>query len=197
MDQDILDDLSFLMESPTLVRPFLRHTAFDIWRQRFSIVTVPGSLRKGLCTPAMHGYWQAIMTSFEQELAGSRSFSLIPPEGLGMVVLPNPRLLLPSKSMLAYARKQNRSAIFEWDKEKKGWYWHIGVYPPGWEKKVKVINVPAPVKKGPTKLKSANKPKSATPRLPIDATPANRTRGSKRKTTPHPVLAIERRIRHF
>ena len=76
------------MESPTLVRPFLRHTAFDIWRQRFSIVTVPGSLKEGLCTPAMHGYWQAVMTSFEQELAGSRSFSLIPPEGLGMVVSP-------------------------------------------------------------------------------------------------------------
>ena len=163
------------MESPTLVRPFLRHTAFDIWRQRFSIVTVPGSLKEGLCTPAMHGYWQAVMTSFEQELAGSRSFSLIPPEGLGMVVSPNPRLLLPSKSVLAYARKQNRSAIFEWDKEKKGWYWHTGVYPPSWEKKVKVINVPAPIKKGPTKLKSANKPKSATPRPPIDATPASRT----------------------
>ena len=175
MDQDILDDLSFLMESPTLVRPFLRHTAFDIWRQRFSIVTVPGSLRKGLCTPAMHGYWQAIMTSFEQELAGSRSFSLIPPEGLGMVVLPNPRLLLPSKSMLAYARKQNRSAIFEWDEEKKGWYWHISVYPPGWEKKVKVINVPAPIKKGPTKLKSASKPKSTTPQPPTDATPTSST----------------------
>ena len=113
-----------------MVRPFLRHTAFDIWRQRFSIVTVPGSLRKGLCTPAMHGYWQAVMTSFEQELAGSRSFSLIPPEGLGMVVLPNLRLLLPSKSMLAYARKQNWSAIFEWDEEEKGWYWHTSVYPP-------------------------------------------------------------------
>ena len=29
LDQDIPDDLSFLMESPTSVRPFLRHTAFD------------------------------------------------------------------------------------------------------------------------------------------------------------------------
>ena len=27
------------------------------------------------------------MTSFEQELVGSRGFSLIPPEGLGMVIL--------------------------------------------------------------------------------------------------------------
>ena len=62
------------------------------------------------------------MTLFEQELVGSRDFSLIPLEGLGMVVSPNPRLLLPSKSMLAYAKKQNRSAIFEWDKEEKGWY---------------------------------------------------------------------------
>ena len=71
------------------------------------------------------------MTSFEQELAGGRGFSLITPEGLSMVVSPNPRLLLPSKSVLAYARKQNWSAIFEWDEEKKGWYWHTGVYPPG------------------------------------------------------------------
>ena len=137
------------------------------------------------------------MTSFGQELVGSRSFSLIPPEGLGMVVSPNPRLLLPSKSVLAYTRKQNRSAIFESDEEEKGWSWHTGVYPSGWERKVKVINVPAPVKKGPTKLKYANKPKSATPRPPVDATPASRTQGSKRKTTPHPALAIEQRVRYF
>ena len=65
LDQDILDDFSFLIESPTSVRPFLRHTAFDFWRQCFSAVTVPGSLREGLCTPVMHGYWQAVMTSFE------------------------------------------------------------------------------------------------------------------------------------
>ena len=45
----------------------------------------------------MHGYWQAVMTLFEQELAGSRGFSLIPLEGLSMVVSPNPQLLLPSK----------------------------------------------------------------------------------------------------
>ena len=90
LDQDIPDDLSFLMESPTSVRPFLRHTAFDFWRWRFSAVTVPGSLREGLCTPAMHGYWQAVITSFEQELVGSRGFSLIPPKGLGMVVSPKP-----------------------------------------------------------------------------------------------------------
>ena len=90
LDRDIPDDLSFLMESPTSVRPFLRHTAFDFWRRRFSAVTVPGSLRESLCTPAMHGYWQAVITSFEQELVGSRGFSLIPPKGLGMVVSPKP-----------------------------------------------------------------------------------------------------------
>ena len=53
------------------------------------------------------------MTTFVDELAGSRGFSLIPPDGLGMVVSVNPRLLLPSKSVLAYAKKQSRSAIFE------------------------------------------------------------------------------------
>ena len=105
LDQDIPDDLSFLMESPTSIRPFLRHTALDFWRQHFSVVTILGSLREGLCTSTMHGYWQAVMTSFEQELVGSYGFSLIPLEGLGMVVSPNLRLLLPSKSVLAYARK--------------------------------------------------------------------------------------------
>ena len=113
LDQDILDDLSFLMESPTLVQPFLRHTAFEFWRQCFKAITVLGSLWEGFCTPAMHGYWQAVMTSFEQELVGSHGFSLIPPDGLNMVILANPRLLLPSKSVLAYTRKQNPSAIFE------------------------------------------------------------------------------------
>ena len=38
----------------------------------------------------MHGYWQAAMTSFKQELVGSCGFSLIPPNGLGMVVSVNP-----------------------------------------------------------------------------------------------------------
>ena len=46
LDQDIPDDISFLMEYPTSVRPFLRHTAFEFWRQRFSVVTVPDSLRE-------------------------------------------------------------------------------------------------------------------------------------------------------
>ena len=123
------------MEFPTSVRPFLRHTAFEFWRQRFNAVTVPGSLREGVCTFSMHGYWHAVMATFVDELVDSRGFSLIPHDGLGMVVSVNPRLILPSKSVLAYARKQNRSAIFEWEAEKKGWYWHAGDYPPGWEKK--------------------------------------------------------------
>ena len=106
---------------------------------------------------------------------GSRYFSLIPPNGLNMVISANPRLLLPSKSVLAYTRKQNPSAIFEWDEEKKEWYWHAGEYPPGWEKKVKVTNIPAPSKKGLAKLKSASKSKPATSRPPTDAPPASRT----------------------
>ena len=126
---------------------------------------------------------------------GSRGFSLIPPDGLGMVISANPHLLLPSKSVLAYTRKQNPFAIFEWDAEKIGWYWHADEYPPGWEKKVKVTNIPAPSKKGLIRLKSASKSKPATPRPPIDAPPASRTRGSKRKTTPH--LATERKVSYL
>ena len=72
------------MESPTSVRPFLRPTAFEFWSQRFTDVTVPSSLKGGLCTPAMYRYWQEVMTSFKQELVGSRGFSLIPPDGLSM-----------------------------------------------------------------------------------------------------------------
>ena len=105
LDQDILDAISFLMESPTSVQPFMRPTAFEFWSQRFTTVTVPGSLREGLCTPAMYGYWQAVMTSFEKELMGSCGFSLVPLDGLSAIISANPRLFLPSKSMLAYARK--------------------------------------------------------------------------------------------
>ena len=143
------------------------------------------------------------MDSFVTELAGSRGFSLIPPEGLSTVASANPRLLLPSRAILAYARKQSRSAIFEWDAEKRGWFWHAGDYPPSWEKKVKVINLPAPSEKVPVKprsaakFKSASKTKLATPLPPAGALPAVRTRGSKRKTTPHPISATERRVSHF
>ena len=120
LDQDIPDNLSFLMESRTSVRPFLWPIVFEFWSQRFTAVSIPGSLRKGLCTPAIHGYWQAVMTSFEQELMDSRGFSLIPPDGLSAVISVNPRLLLPSKFVLAYARKQSRSTIFEWVEEDMG-----------------------------------------------------------------------------
>ena len=57
LDQDIHDDISFLMESPTSIRPFLRPTVFKFWSQRFTAVTVLDSLREGLCNTAMHGYW--------------------------------------------------------------------------------------------------------------------------------------------
>ena len=141
LNQEIPDAIYFLMESPTSIQSFLRPTAFEFWSQRFTAVTIPGSLREGLCTPAMHGYWQAVMTSFKKELMGSRGFSLIPPDGLSAIISANPQLLLPSKSVLAYARKQSQSAIFEWDEEKRWWHWHAGDYPPGWEKKVKVTNI--------------------------------------------------------
>jgi len=105
LDQDIPDDLSSLIESPTFVWPFLRHTAFEFWSKRFTTVTIPGSQREGICTATMHGYWQAVMTSFKKELLGSCGFSLIPYNELGAVISANPRLLLPSKFVLAYARK--------------------------------------------------------------------------------------------
>ena len=69
----------------------------------------------------MHRYWHTVMTSFEQELMGSRGFSLIPLDELSTVISANPRLLLPCKSVLAYARKQSQSAIFEWVEEDKRW----------------------------------------------------------------------------
>ena len=47
LDQDIPDDFSALIESPTSIRPFLRHTAFEFWSRRFSVVTIPGSQSKG------------------------------------------------------------------------------------------------------------------------------------------------------
>ena len=128
---------------------------------------------------------------------GSRNFSLIPPNRLSVVISANPRLLLPSKSVLAYARKQSRSAIFKWDEEKKGWYWHAGDYPPDWEKKVKVTNISAPSKKAPAKLKSASKSMPATPLPPTGASLVSKTRGHKRKTTHHPVPAAEQRVSYL
>ena len=63
LDQDIPDAIFFLMESPTFVQPFLQPTTFEFWSQSFTAVTIPSSLREGLCTLTMHGYWQAVMTS--------------------------------------------------------------------------------------------------------------------------------------
>ena len=130
-------------------------------------------------------------------MTGSRGFSPIPPDGLSAIISVNPRLLLPSKFVLAYARKQNRSGIFEWDEEKRGWYWHSGDYPLGWEKKVKVINIPVLSKKAPAKLKSASKPKHVAPRPSTNAPPSSRARGSKRKTASHSASATEQRVSYF
>ena len=52
----------------------------------------------------MHGYWQAVMTSFKKEFLGNRGFSLIPPDGLHTIISANPRLHLPTKFVVAYAR---------------------------------------------------------------------------------------------
>ena len=71
------------------------------------------------------------MTSFEQELLGSRGFSLIPPDGLSAIISSNPRLLLLTKSMVVYAKKQSQSAIFEWVEKEIGWFWYTGDYPTG------------------------------------------------------------------
>ena len=46
-------------------------------------------------------------------------------------------ILSLSKFVLAYARKQNQSAIFEWVEEDRGWFWHAGDYLAGLQKKSK------------------------------------------------------------
>ena len=88
------------------------------------------------------------MISFGQELLGGHGFSLIPLEGLHAIIFANPRLLLPTKSVVAYDRKQSWSTIFEWKEKEKGWYLYASEYPPGLVKKVKVVNLLVPVKKG-------------------------------------------------
>ena len=103
-------------------------------------------------------YWQAVMTLFGQELLGSRGFSLIPPVGLHATISTNPRLLLPTKSVVAYVRKQSQTAIFKLQAKEKGWYLYASEYPTGWEKKAKVVNLPTPVKKG--SMSQSAKPKS-------------------------------------
>ena len=44
------------------------------------------------------------MTSFNQELLAGRGFSLIPLESLHAIISVNPQLLLPTMSVVAYAR---------------------------------------------------------------------------------------------
>ena len=105
LDQDIPDDFSAIMEFATSIRPFLRRSAFEFWSRHFTVVTIPGSQREGICIAAMHEYWQTVMILFEQELLGNRGFSLVPPNGLHAVISANHRLLLPTKSVMAYARK--------------------------------------------------------------------------------------------
>ena len=53
LDQDILDDFSATMESPTFVWSFLRHNAFEFWSRRFTTVTIPSLQREGICTAPM------------------------------------------------------------------------------------------------------------------------------------------------
>ena len=87
--------------------------------------------------------------------------------------------------MLAYARKQNRSTIFEWVEEDKGWLWHAGDYPAGWEKKIKVINIPTLGNKSSTKPKSTKKgddPYSDVVPFESSPPPVARTRSSVRLT---------------
>ena len=53
------------------------------------------------------------MTSFEQEFLGSCGFSFISLDGLHAIIFANLQSLLPTKSVVAYARKQSQSAIFK------------------------------------------------------------------------------------
>ena len=71
MDQDIPDNFTAILEFVTFVQTFLQPSTFEFWSRRFTAVMILGSQREGLCTTTLHGYWQAVMTSFEQELLGS------------------------------------------------------------------------------------------------------------------------------
>ena len=53
-----------ILESTTSVQPFLHPSAFEFWSKRFIAVTILGLQREGLYIAVMHGYWQAVMTSF-------------------------------------------------------------------------------------------------------------------------------------
>ena len=79
---------------------------------------------------------------------GGHGFSLIPPKGLHATISVNSWLLLPTKSVVAYARKQSRLTKFKWQERENGWYLYVGEFSLGWEKKVKVVNFLTPTKKG-------------------------------------------------
>ena len=115
------------MESTTSVQPFQWHNAFEFQSRRFIAVTISGSQREGICTAAMHGYWQTMMILFEQELLGSHGFSLIPPDRLYVIIFATRSYFFP---------------LFEWQEKERGWYLYAGDYPIGWENKVKVVNLP-------------------------------------------------------
>ena len=53
------------------------------------------------------------MTSFKQELLGSHGFSLIPLYGLHAIIFANFQLLLPTKSVVAYARRHMLGGIVD------------------------------------------------------------------------------------
>ena len=91
--------------SPLLPFGHFTPSAFEFWSKHSTEVTILGSQREVLCTVVMHGYWQAVMTSFGQELLDGGWFSIIPPDVLHAIIFANPWLLLPTKSMVAYARK--------------------------------------------------------------------------------------------
>lgn len=114
LDQDVANDFTQVLDTTTSICPFLRPYAFEFCNKHFTVVTIPSSRRVGLYITLMHAYWHAIMTSFSNELHSGYRFSLVPLEGLHAIISLNPRLLLPTKSMIAYARKQNKSAIFKW-----------------------------------------------------------------------------------
>ena len=157
-DQDIPDKFIAILESTTSVHPFLCLNAFEFWSKHFTAVTIPSSQKQGLYTTQMHRYLQAVMISFGQELLSGHGFYLIPLKGLYAVISANPRLLLPTKSMVAYARKQSRSTIFEWQEKEKGWYLYTSEFPLGLEKRVNVVNLPTPTKN--CSVSQTTKPKS-------------------------------------
>ncbi|KAL0016294.1 hypothetical protein SO802_003363 [Lithocarpus litseifolius] len=172
LDQDIPDDISFLMESPTSVWPFLWHTTFEFWSQRFTAVTIPGSQREGVCTAAMHGYWQA-----EKKVKVTN------------VSVPSKKSSAKSKS--AKKKKGGDSSKtcpdvvpFESDLPPMG---NI----------VLESTTPFSIRTRSSRRPAAGNTRPTVPRPSTDAPPSSRTRGSKRKTSPLPApTTTERRSKY-